>query len=56
MFHGERVMVVLVCKLLIDFQNVRFQCFVVIIAIKRQWCLECILKFEDFAKTIDFPL
>ena len=28
-------------------------CFV--IAIKRQWCLECILKFEGFARTIDFP-
>ena len=25
------------------------------IAISRQWCLECILKFEDFAKTIELP-
>ena len=32
-----------------------FACFVVI-AIKRQWWLNCILKFEGFAKTIDFPL
>ena len=26
------------------------------IAIKRQWCLECILKFEGFAKTKGFLL
>ena len=32
-----------------------FTCFLVI-AIKRQWCLACILKFEGFPKTIDFPL
>ena len=38
----------------IDFQNV--SSFVTIIAIKRQWCLECILKLEDLAKTIDFLL
>ena len=37
----------------IDFQNVSASLF---IAIKRQWCLECILKFEGFAKTIDFLL
>ena len=31
-------------------------CFVFIIAIKmRQWCLECILNFEDVAQTIGFP-
>ena len=38
----------------IDFQNVSASWL--FIAIKRQWCLECILKFEGFAKTIDFLL
>ena len=28
----------------------------VVITIKRQWCLECILKFEGFAKTKGFLL
>ena len=38
----------------IDFQNV--SALLLFIAIKRQWCLECILKLEGFAKTIDFML
>ena len=37
----------------IDFQNVSASLF---IAIKRQWCLECILKLEGFAKTKGFLL
>ena len=40
----------------IDFQNVSALWLFLFIAIKRQWCLECILKFEGFAKTIDFLL
>ena len=46
------------CKIYYEynFQNVRFQCFVVVIAIKRQWSLECILKLEGFAKAIGFLL
>ena len=41
----------------IDFQNVSASWLSLFIAIKkRQWCLECILKFEGFAKTIDFLL
>ena len=42
----------------IDFQNVSaLWLLLLFIAIKkRQWCLECILKFEGFAKTIDFLL
>ena len=39
----------------IDFQNVTASWFS-FIAIKRQWCRECILKFEGFAKTKDFLL
>ena len=38
----------------IDFENV--SALSLFIAFKRQWCLECILKFEGFAKTIDFLL
>ena len=40
----------------IDFQNVSASWLFLFIAIKRQWCLECILKIEGFAKTIDFLL
>ena len=41
----------------IDFQNVSALWLSLFIAIKkRQWCLECILKFEGFAKTKDFLL
>ena len=38
-----------------NFKMSDFSCLVVI-AIKRQWCLECILKLEGFAKTIGFLL
>ena len=31
-------------------------CLLLFIAIKRQWCRECILKFEGFAKTKGFLL
>ena len=57
-FHGETVVVVS-CRFSM---NISFKmsvlCFVVIIIVikKRQWCLECILKFEGFAKTIGFLL
>ena len=40
----------------IDFQNVTASWLFLFIAIKRQWCLECILKFEGFAKTKGFLL
>ena len=31
-------------------------CLLLFIAIKRQWCRECILKFEGFAQTKGFLL
>ena len=44
------------CFVSIDFQNVSASWLFLFIAIKRQWCLRCILKFEGFAKTKDFLL
>ena len=55
--HGERVMVV-PCMYVLNIFS-KCQCFVwfVFIVIKmRQWCLECILKIEGFAKTKGFLL
>ena len=44
------------CFVSIDFQNVSASWLFLFIAIKRQWCLRCILKFEGFAKTKGFLL
>ena len=52
--HGERVMVVPCIYVLNIFS--KCQCFVFIAIKMRQWCLECILKIEGFAKTKGFLL
>ena len=50
-------MLVCIVVVSIDFQNVSASWLLLFIAIKkRQWCLECILKFEGFAKTKGFLL